>query len=170
MATPRSRLIDSQLALHYHIVSRCVRRSWLCGRDPYSGKNYNHRKEWLTSRLFHLARYFAVEVDAFTIMNNHFHLVLFYDPLACDTWSDIEVANRWSEAFPPRLVKQDVDELEIRKQWQRESLLESPERLADARRYLGSLSSFMKHLKQPIAWRLKDFWQADCATPIPANL
>lgn len=153
MATPRSKLIDSQLALHYHIVSRCVRRSWLCGRDPYSGKNYNHRKAWLTSRLFHLARHFAVEVDAFAIMSDHFHLVLFYDPLVCDTWTDAEVAYRWSEAFPPRLVKQDVEELELHKQIQRESLLASPEQLTAARRCLGSLSAFMKHLKQPIAWR-----------------
>ena len=153
MATPRSKLIDSQLALHYHIVSRCVRRSWLCDRDPHSGKNYNHRKAWLTSRLFHLAQYFAVEVDAYTIMSNHFHLVLFYDPLACDTWSDEEVAYRWSEAFPPRLVKPDAEELESRKQSQREGLLKSPERLASARRTLGSLSDLMKHLKQPIAWR-----------------
>ena len=122
MATPRSRLIDSQLALHYHIVSRCVRRSWLCDRDPYTGKNYNHRKAWLTSRLFHLARYFAVEVDAFAIMSNHFHLVLFYDPLASESWSDAEVAYRWSEAFPPRLAAQDLGELERHKQWLRDSL------------------------------------------------
>ena len=153
MATPRSALIDSQLALHYHIVSRCVRRSWLCDRDPHSGKNYKHRKEWITSRLFHLAKYFAVEVDAYTIMSNHFHLVLFYDPLACESWSDAEVAYRWSQAFPPRLAEQDAEALDLRKQWQQESLLESPERLAAARRCLGSLSDFMKHLKQPIAWR-----------------
>lgn len=153
MAIPRSRLIDDQLALHYHIVSRCVRRSWLCDYDRYTRKNYNHRKQWLIQRLLHLAQYFAIEVDAFTIMSNHFHLVLYYDPLASDTWSDAEVARRWAEAFPPRMAKPDPEELELRKQWLRESLLESPQRLASARRCLGSLSAFMKHLKQPIAWR-----------------
>jgi REP element-mobilizing transposase RayT len=151
MATPRSRLIDDKLSLHYHLISRCVRRSWLCGRN--SGKNYDHRKQWLKSRMFHLAKYFAVDVDAYTIMSNHFHLVVFYDPLACNKWSDSEVAYRWTEAFPPRLVGHSQEELELRKQWQRDSLLESPERLASARVCLGSLSAFMKHLKQPIAWR-----------------
>ncbi|MBQ73690.1 MAG: transposase [Gammaproteobacteria bacterium] len=153
MATPRSRLVDDQLALHYHIVSRCVRRSWLCDSDRYSGKNYNHRKAWIISRLFHLARYFAVEVEAFAIMSNHFHLVLYYDPLASDTWTDEEVAYRWSEVFPPRTAKNNHDELAFLKELQIANLLESPGSLQSARRCLGSLSAFMKHLKQPIAWR-----------------
>lgn len=51
-------------------------------------------------------------------MSNHFHLVLFYDPLACETWSAEEVAYRWAEAFRPRLAGQDVEAFELRKQWQ----------------------------------------------------
>ena len=153
MTTPRSQLVDGQIPLHYHIVSRCVRRSWLCDRDRYSGKDYNHRKAWLKSRLFHLARYFAVEVEAFAIMSNHFHLVLYYDPLACDSWSDEEVAQRWTAAFPPRVTDNDPIGRADRLQWQQQALLESADRLHAARRCLGSLSAFMKHLKQPIAWR-----------------
>jgi putative transposase len=81
MATPRSKLVDPSTPLHYHVVSRCVRRVWLCGKDPQSGKDYSHRKKWLVDRMFHLAKYFAVEVDAFAIMSNHFHLVFYYDPI-----------------------------------------------------------------------------------------
>ncbi len=100
-----------------------------------------------------MARYFAVEVDAYAIMSNHFHLVLYFDPLAGESWSDEEVAYRWAEAFPPRMVQTDDDELALRKTCLRESLMASPDRLDAARRCLGSLSAFMKHLKQPIAWR-----------------
>ena len=153
MATPRSQLVDGQTPLHYHIVSRCVRRSWLCDRDRYSVKDYNHRKVWLKSRLFHLAKYFAIEVEAFAIMSNHFHLVLYYDPLACDSWSDEEVARRWTAAFPPRVPDNDPTGLADQLQWQQQALLKSADRLHSARRCLGSLSAFMKHLKQPIAWR-----------------
>ena len=153
MTTPRSQLVDQQIALHYHLVSRCVRRSWLCGRDPFSRKNYNHRKAWLESRLFHLGQYFAVEVDAFAIMSNHFHLVVFYDPLACESWTDEEVIWRWCEAFPRPGVLNDHDEVEHRKARQREALLQEPGSIEAARRCLGSLSAFMKHLKQPIARR-----------------
>ncbi len=153
MATPRSQLVDGQIPLHYHIISRCVRRSWLCDHDRYTGQNYNHRKAWLKSRLFHLAEYFAVEVEAFAIMANHFHLVLYYEPLACEIWSDEEVARRWTHAFPPRVPDNDPIELADRMQWQQQALLGSAERLNAARCCLGSLSAFMKHLKQPIAWR-----------------
>ncbi len=153
MATARSKLVDESLPLHYHLVSRCVRRSWLCGRDTYSGKQYDHRKTWLKARLFHLAKYFAVEVHAFTIMSNHFHLVVYYDPLACQQWSDEEVAYRWTEAFARRAVNSEASDLEETKRLQRQQILEQPERLAMLRKTLGSLSAFMKHLKQPIAWR-----------------
>ncbi len=132
----------------------------MCGRDPYSGKRYDHRKEWLKDRLFHLAKYFSVELDAFAIMSNHFHLVVYYDPLACNQWTDDEVAYRWVEAFPPRLTNAGAGDLEARKSLMRDRLKEQPEQLLSLRRRLGSLSAFMKHLKQPIAWRANQ--EDDC--------
>ena len=139
--------------MHYHIVSRCVRRSWLCGRDRTTRRNYNHRKAWLKDRLFHLARFFAVAIDAFAIMDNHFHLVVYFDPNESQRWDDNELAFRWTEAFPPKTASQDPRELEALKQIQCDTLLSQPKRLRQARATLGSLSAFMKHLKQPIAWR-----------------
>jgi len=102
--------------------------------------------------MFHLAKYFAIEIDAYAIMSNHFHLVVFYDPQACETWSDEEVAYRWFEAFPPRCDDEKAD-TELLKQALKELFLEQPTQIRRARNCLGSLSAFMKHLKQPIAWR-----------------
>ena len=150
MATPRSKLVDPVVPLHYHLISRCVRRVWLCGKDPKSRKDYNHRKHWLEQRLFHLARYFAVEIDAFSIMSNHFHLVVYFDPLACQRWSDDEVATRWVEAFPPTEKGNVLEEL---KPVCRERILQNKTLLDDRRKKLGCLSTFMKHLKQPISRR-----------------
>jgi hypothetical protein len=31
---------------YYHCVTRCVRRSFLCGVDSYSGQSYEHRRAW----------------------------------------------------------------------------------------------------------------------------
>ena len=101
MATPRSQRIDPEYPMHYHLVSRCVRRSWLCGFDRPTNKNYEHRKQWLLKRLFHLAQYFAVAVDAYAITSNHFHLVVYFDPQESHRWSDEEVADRWLAVFPP---------------------------------------------------------------------
>ena len=114
MATPRSQLIDLEQPLHYHLVSRCVRRSWLCGKDSLSRKNYEHRKAWLEKRMFHLAQCFAVAIDAFAIMSNHFHLVVYFDPQESNRWPDEEVANRWLRAFPPSAIANSPeDEQEI---------------------------------------------------------
>ena len=153
MATPRSQLVDSEFALHYHLISRCVRRSWLCGFDKPSHKKYDHRKSWLEERLFHLAKYFAVEIDAYAILSNHFHLVVYYDPLAFQRWDDADVARRWTEAFPPRVSPDQPQDNAALQEIRRDEIMNDPVRLEQARLALGSLSTFMKHLKQPIAWR-----------------
>ncbi len=151
MATPRSLLVDSEIPLHYHIVSRCVRRSWLCGLDKRTGKNFDHRKQWLKERLFRLVRYFAVSVEAFTIMSSHFHLVVFFDPKAASTWSDEELVDRWLGAFPPKC--KGPEDLVAKCDLLKERFLSDPVKLDAMRRCLGSLSGFMKHLKQPVARR-----------------
>jgi hypothetical protein len=100
MATPRSQLVDPDYPMHYHLVSRCVRRSWLCGVDRQSGKDYEHRKGWLEERIHDLARYFAVAVDAYAIMSNHFHLVVYFDPQESNRWSDEDKARRHTLFWP----------------------------------------------------------------------
>jgi len=150
MTTPRRLLVDPVNACDYHLVSRCVQQAYLFGRDPATGRDNSHRKQWLVDRLAQLACCFAVEIYAYCIMSNHFHLIARYDPLACWGWSDEEVARRWVDAFPPTKKGKVIEE---RKPEARELLLGNPDRLMKARRTLGSLSDFMKHLKQPIARR-----------------
>ncbi len=151
MTTPRKILIDPLVPLFYHLVSRCVRRSFLCGYDHVTRRNYKHRKKWLIDRLMLLGKCFAVEVHAYTIMSNHFHLVVYYDPLACQRWSDEEVADRWLSICPPRLPGGEADALALFVA--KTVLLQDETRLRHVRKELGSVSTFMKFLKQPIARR-----------------
>lgn len=150
MATPRKQLVHSEVACTYHVSSRCVRQAWLFGFDKLIGKDFSHRKRWLTKRLRVLATCFAIELYAYAVMSNHYHLVLRHDPKACERWTDEEVAERWVEVYPP---PGPGDTLEERKAAARERLLGNPDRLARARKALGSLSGFMQHLNQPIARR-----------------
>lgn len=133
---------------------------YLCGWDRLTRKQHGHRRRWLVKRARSLAECFAIDLLTYAVMSNHFHLIVVFDPKACETWSDEEVARRWVDAFPPPEPRSRVHGRiaagkiwERRKADRRELLLLDPVRLERARRTLGSLSSFMKHLKQPIARR-----------------
>ena len=158
MAIPRKKLVDPENACAYHLVSKCTRGMYLCGWDRTTQKQYGHRRRWLVKRARSLAECFAINLLTYAVMSNHFHLIVIFDPKACETWSDEEVARRWVDAFPPpkprsrargRIAAARI--WERRKADRRELLLLNPARLERARHTLGSLSSFMKHLKQPIA-------------------
>ncbi len=51
MTRPRSELVCPSATPWYHCVCRCVRRSFLCGDDRLTGKDYSHRKAWVLERL-----------------------------------------------------------------------------------------------------------------------
>jgi REP element-mobilizing transposase RayT len=99
MTLPRNRLISLDLTPYYHCVSRCVRRAFLCGKDPVSGKNYEHRREWLEDRILYLAKYFCVQVAAYAVMSNHYHIVLKIDKDAAINLSPKEVIEHWQGMF-----------------------------------------------------------------------
>lgn len=85
---------------YYHCISRCVRRAYLCGVDPVSGQNFDHRKQWLVGRTKELAAQFAIDVCAYAVMSDHYHLVLFVNEEKGKNWSDDEVIRRWTAIFP----------------------------------------------------------------------
>ncbi len=43
---------------YYHCICRCVRRAFLCGKDHYSGQDYEHRRQWVVDRLASLVDIF----------------------------------------------------------------------------------------------------------------
>jgi hypothetical protein len=55
MARPRSALVLISDTPWYHVVSRCVRRAFLCGDDRLSGQNFDHRRAWIVERVKQLA-------------------------------------------------------------------------------------------------------------------
>jgi hypothetical protein len=103
--------------------------------------------------MWHLGQYFAVAIDAFAIMSNHFHLVVLFDPHESYRWRDEEVAERWLRVFPPSTTGMSESDQAALFGLHSELLLFSPARLLHARERLGSLSMYMKHLKQPIAYQ-----------------
>ncbi len=106
MGYARKNLVSLQDTPYYHCIARCVRRAWLWGFDEYAGKDYSHRKQWVIERLEQLCSIFAIEVCAYAMMSNHYHLVLHVDSKRARKWSREEVIERWTVLFrAPNLVK-----------------------------------------------------------------
>ena len=145
---PRSHYVKQGEIATYHAWSRCVQRAFLCGIDPVTKKNYDHRRAWIEGLIEYQASIFAVDVGNYNILSNHHHLLVRTRPDISLTWSDEEVAWRWKAAWPKwtgdHWEAQPQDE-DIRR------LLAEPKRLAAARRNLASLSWFMARVKEPIA-------------------
>ena len=95
MTRPRSQIVSLAATPYYHCVSRCVRRAFLCGEDRYSGQNFDHRKQWLVDRLYKLAEVFAIDIAAYAVMSNHYHVVLHVDHARSRCWNRDEVIRRW---------------------------------------------------------------------------
>ena len=70
MTRARNCQIDLAATASYHIINRCIKRSFLCGKDSYSGKNYEHRRQWLVDRIKHLATIYSIDITAYAIMSN----------------------------------------------------------------------------------------------------
>ena len=150
MTYPRSHIVADGEPGYFHVVSRCVRRAFLCGRDKHTGRCFEHRRHWIEARILELAVGFAVSVYAYSVMSIHFHIVLHVDPAAVAKLSDEEVAKRWLTAFPGRLKHDDSPEVA---EMLTLAITARPDRVTELRKRLGSLSWFMKALNEPIARR-----------------
>ncbi|WHI47264.1 transposase [Microbulbifer sp. VAAF005] len=148
MTLPRSAQISLDTTPYYHCVSRCVRRAFLCGRDTESGKDYEHRREWIESRMYKLDEVFALDIAAYAVMSNHYHIVLYIDTESANKWSIPEVITRWQKLFKASSLAQRylqgdaLDHCEVTKL--KEVVSQWRERLMD-------ISWFMRCLNESIA-------------------
>ena len=106
MTRPRSSLISLADTPWYHVVNRCVRRAFLCGRDAATGSNFDHRRGWIETRIRELASVFTIDVAAYAVMSNHYHAVLRVDAARAQALDDDEVLRRWTQLFTGPLLVQ----------------------------------------------------------------
>jgi REP element-mobilizing transposase RayT len=147
MGYARKNLICLQDTPYYHCVARCVRRAWLWGKDEYAGRDYSHRKHWVIERLAHLAEIFAIEICAYAVMSNHYHLVVFVDRGKAKRWTPQEVIERWSRLHqqPPLIRRYQEPDVLASEREAAEGIIETwRERLFD-------ISWFMRHLNEHLA-------------------
>lgn len=164
MPRARKHLVCLSSTPYYHVSSRCVRKAFLCGIDQHTGKSYEHRRGWIEDRLRVLASLFSIELCAYAIMSNHYHLVVKLNPDEASRWSDDEVLDRWTALFRGPLLVQRYRNGESLTSIERDTLRSIT---AVFRVRLGSLSWFMKCLNEPIARQANTeddctghFWEA----------
>ena len=100
---PRSAL---EATPYYHCIARWVRCAYLCGTDSNTGQNYEQRRQWIEEKLLELADIFALDICAYAIMSNHYHVVLHIDNEQADNWNMKEVIDRWHRLFSGNLLSQ----------------------------------------------------------------
>lgn len=97
MPKPRKQQIALSETPYYHLISRCVRSAFLCGiTETY---NFEHRRSWILKRLHLLTQMFAIDIAAFALMSNHYHLVVRVDVTRATDWSYQEITERWQLLF-----------------------------------------------------------------------
>ena len=148
MTQPRSKLVCLEHTPYYHVTSRCVRRSFLCGYDAKNNCYYEHRREWIEGRIRTLSSIFAIDICAYSVMSNHYHIVLKPCPHDTKSWSDDNVRQRWLQLFEgPLLIQQYVSGVELNS-----GQLDTLNAITDVWRHrLSDLGWFMKCLNEPIA-------------------
>ena len=148
-----------------HVMNRVVRRCFLLGNDPVTGRNYDHRKVWIEEQLQRLAGCFGIDLLGFAVLSNHFHLILRSRPDVVAGWDDTEVARRWLLLCPLRKPAEgtaaEPTECDLN------SIRTDPDRLAQIRSRLSDISWWMRLLCQNIGMRANredgeagKFWQS----------
>ena len=148
MTIARRQQVDLTVTPYYHCVSRCVRRSFLCGQDPLTNRSYEHRRAWLEKRIHQLATIYCIDICAYAVMSNHYHLVVHINKDKALALSDQEVIERWSQ-------EHKLDPFITRVQNMKQPnhlILEQYHQLIESwRERLYSLSWMMKELNMSIA-------------------
>ena len=99
MTIARAQQIDLSVTPYYHCINRCVRRAFLCGVDDQTGISYEHRRGWISDKIKALSETFAIDVAAYAVMSNHYHIVLRVDQEQAESWTPLEVIERWNTFF-----------------------------------------------------------------------
>ncbi|WP_027390077.1 transposase [Chrysiogenes arsenatis] len=148
MTIARNQQVFLDSTPYYHCISRCVRRAFLCGEDVVTGQNFDHRKQWIIDRMLMLSGIFAIDVCAYALMSNHYHLVLRVDVEQINRWSDEEILEQWCKLFSGNTIVQKHRAGDALDSYQQQKLQIM---ITEYRRRLCDISWYMRSLNESIA-------------------
>ena len=148
MTTARSKQVCLEQTPWYHVTTRCVRRAFICGYDSLSQRDFTHRKQWIEDRLLFLARSFCIDIAAFAVMSNHYHVVLKINHEQALALDDSAVIERWTQLYPTNAL---IKRLSANEPLSDEEAQRLNEKLPIWRTELANISRFMALVNQFIA-------------------
>lgn len=125
-----------------------VGKAFLCGIDNSTGENFEHRREWVDSRILELATIFAIDICAYVVMSNHLHVVVKVDADKVKLWSDKDVLVQWHKGFKGTLLTQKFVKGEDLNEFEMKTVNDC---ITLYRQRLVDISWFMRSLSEPIA-------------------
>lgn len=146
MPMPRKALVSVDTTPSYHVVSRCVRRTFLFG--IVDNKDFSHRRDAIEKRLAELTQLFCIDIAAYAIMSNHYHLVVRLQKQRALNLSFNDVITRWRALYSlPTLANRYANNEALSDA----ELAEAGRQIEERRARLYDLSWFMRCLNEPIA-------------------
>ena len=64
-----------------------------------TGADYEYWRGWIKDRIIELSQVFALDVCAYAVMSNHYHIVLHINAKQAKSWSTKDVIDRWHTLF-----------------------------------------------------------------------
>ena len=150
MATPRKHKVDLSDTSVYHVVSTCVRHTWLCGYDAKNNKHYEHRRRRIVARMHYLASGFFIDLLEHNVLSNHYHVLLDIAAKQASKASREEVVERYYSVSLAQGYKA-VYKWYYGYQLTQAEYDKAMQDIEFFRERLTSLSWFMQKLNQPIA-------------------
>lgn len=134
-------------------MSRCVDQRFLLANTTKIGEDKPYRQQWIERRLLLLGEVFAIDVLAYSVMDNHIHSVIHANLTLAKSLSNVEVLKRWSRIGRIPLLCQVYLENKWREKLSEEQLILVLEQISEYRAKLTDISTFMSKLNSYIAHR-----------------
>jgi REP element-mobilizing transposase RayT len=164
MAIARKYIMDKDRPGYYLISNRCVRQMFNLGKGP-GEKLERERKLFMEELLQLLCFVFIARLISFSFMDNHYHMVVSFDPARILKLSDEEVA-RMVLKLDAKCPNRRLWSEEQRETWVQE-LIKDRARLRQWRKTLSDPSKFMAYFNEVVAKRFNEedgckghFWQS----------
>jgi hypothetical protein len=156
--------MDKDSPGYYLMSNRCVRQMFNLGKGP-GEKQARERKIFMEELLLLLCCVFMVRLISFSFMDNHYHMVLFFDPTRVEKLSDEEVARLVLKLDAKSLKRREWTE-DQREAWV-QAFLKDRSRIRQWRESLSDPSKFMAYFNEVVAKKFNEedgckghFWQS----------